>query len=723
MYRTVQRCLLLFCFNLIWLTVCAQSNGAKINLGLARKLSASADGKAVTVLVKGDPAIVRSYVLSHGGRFQSAAGDISCVQLPIDRIEGMARLAPVKRIEAYSGRMVPLNDTMRYLCRVDEVHQGMAPLTQAYDGAGVIMGYIDSGIDLSHPDFLDSLGQTRVQWLWDTKLPVSSNTPQPYGYGQEWDKAGINAGLATAHTGQDEYGHGCYVSGIGSGDGSSVADFQGVAPKSELIVVNYDFTAQDTLPRVAHAVEYIFNKAAQLGKPCVINASLGDYYGSHDGRDLQSQYIRNLIIAQPGRTLVAAAGNVGVVYPFHVRSTTTVGDTSFTWFKYNSDIPGAYCQIFADTADFNNVSFAIGADKVTPDFSFRGRTAFRTIQNTLGLVNLDLDQGGNRIGRIQLYGAIHDGVYSLEVYVIPDSTTYHWRFETTGNGFFDSWTFDWVFQNLPAPSLFPDIVNYNPPDTTQSIVSGFACLDEVITVGNYYNTDRHIDVNGTLQISPNDRPRQLAENSSRGPTRDGRIKPDICAPGHHILSTGVLSLIPGMIAAQPWKVAQGGYHVTGGGTSASAPVVAGIAALYLQKNPNATFQDVKDAILGCTMIDSFTWGPYPNPAWGYGKVDAFGVMTACGTVGLNETANGRNNLMVYPNPADGFITLALESATPISGGYVQLFDLTGREVTAPERICSSSVRLSVQELPAGYYFVQWTELTGRAYRKPLVIRH
>ncbi|MFN8181509.1 MAG: S8/S53 family peptidase [Bacteroidia bacterium] len=700
----------------------AQVPEAKLNLGLARKVATAEHSATITVLVKGDPAAIRTYTETHGGHFKNSAGDIAWIETPLNSIAGLTRLSAVKRIEAYSGRMRTMNDTMRYLCRVDEVHQGISPLSQAYDGSGVIIGYIDSGIDLAHPDFQDSLGLSRVLWLWDTKLPVSSNTPQPYGYGQEWDKAGIDAGLATAHNGQDEYGHGCYVAGIGSGDGSSVGHFQGVAPKSDIIVVNYDFTAQDTLPRVAHAVEYIFNKAALLGKPCVINASLGDYYGSHDGRDLQSQYIRNLIIAQPGRALVAAAGNVGIVYPFHVGTTTTAGDTSFSWFKYNSGIPGAYCQIFADTADFNNISFAIGADKVTPDFSFRGRTAFRNIQNTLGLVNLNLVNGGNRIGRIQLYGSESDGVYSLEVYVIPDSTTYHWRFETTGNGHFDSWTFDWVFQNLPAPGVFPDIVNYNPPDTNQSIVSGFACLDEVLTVGNYYNTDRHIDYNGTLQVSPGDRPRQLAENSSRGPTRDGRIKPDICAPGHHILSTGVTTLIPGMIAAQPWKVAPGGYHVTGGGTSASAPVVAGVAALYLQKNPGATYQDIKDAILGCAMTDSLTWGPYPNAAWGFGKVDAFGVMTACGAVGLSDEPTRDNALLVYPNPADGFVTVQIADPSYAGKGRIRIFDISGRLVLEPAMV-QGVFKFSTENFPSGSYLIQFTDDAGNTSRQPLIIRH
>ncbi len=689
---------------------------ASVNLSLRQKInSAKVSGNnVIDVLIKGDVTQISDFIATQNGKVIGNSGKIVSARLTINTIAQLVEKPFVNIIEANFHHVQTLNDTMRMLTRVDEVHTGQTPLAQSFDGTGVLMGIIDSGIDINHLDFKDSTGTTRIKWLWDMTKPIAANTPQPYGYGQEWSEADIMAGLANSHTGEDQYGHGTYVTGIAAGNGSAVGHFQGVAPKADLIIVGYDFVSVDNTPRLAHAVEYIFTKAQQLNKPCVINASLGDYYGSHDGQDLESQYISNLIDAQSGRIIVAAAGNVGVLYPFHVGRNSVAGDTVFTWFKYNSGIPGAYIQIFADTAQFNQIQFAIGADKISPYYDFRGSTSFINVTPTINtFVTRNLIVNTKRIGIIQMYTSLNAGVYQLEVYVVPDSTAYNWRFITTGPGRYDSWTFDYEWQNLPSTSTFPDMVHYWAPDTTQSIVSGMACLDNVITVGNYYNTDRHIDYNGTLQITATDLPRQLAENSSRGPTRDNRIKPEVAAPGHHIISTGVMTLMPGLIGAQPYKVAPGGLHQTGGGTSASAPVVAGIAALFLQQNPTASWSDFKSSIENCAAHDSLTWGPYPNNGWGYGRADAFSTLTNCGNVSVFDL---EENLSVhlYPNPTSTEFSLLINE--DITNPKVMITDLLGKKVKEVILKGRHSI-VSVQELNAGFYFVKIESLKGSCIKR------
>lgn len=679
----------------------------RMNLALHRAiLSDSSSARIIDVLVQGDPSAIRGWSEIAGTQFIRNAGTICWLRIPQNKLAALHENNFVQRIEAFPMNVSVLNDTMRSLTRADWAHQGIW-LPQSYKGNGVLMGYIDSGIDFSHPDFKDSMGNTRVRWIWDMTLPVSSNTPQPYGYGQEWNNTEIDAGAAAAHTGQQEYGHGTYVTGIGSGNGRALGHFQGVAPESELIIVNYNFQANDTVPRYAHAVDYIFSKATQLGKPCVINASLGDYYGSHDGRDLQSQFISNLIDQQPGRILVAAAGNAGIDNKIHVGRSLSAGDTAFTWFKYNSGFGGAYAQIFADSAEMVGLRFSIGVDKVTPYYQPRVTLGWRNITNVLSgvVTNLAL-VNGNRIGVVQMLGTNLGGVYMLEVFVVPDSIDYNWRLSLTGNGHYDGWNFDWVSQNLPTSSVFPPIVNYQAPDTLQSIVSGFACLNNVITVGNYFNTDRHIDVNNTLQISPNDKPLQLATNSSRGPTRDGRLKPEICAPGHHILSTGVLATMPAMIASTPWKVAAGGYHITGGGTSASTPVVAGIAALYLQQNPNAYWYQFKDALTLCAATDQYVWGPLPNPAWGYGKADAIGTLF-CSVTSTNSLDESAEKVAVYPNPA----STVLNIQTSWTFEQIDLLSSEGKLV-ATYSYDAALNGLHIADLPNGLYFVRIVDKNG-----------
>src|SRR6185436_15270174 len=108
-----------------------------------------------------------------------------------------------------------------------------------------------------------------------------------------------------------------------------------------------------------------------------------------------------------------------------------------------------------------------------------------------------------------------------------------------------------------------------------------------------------------------------------------------CSSTCHVISS-FSNFITGLLSSPDrYKVAEGGYHMTGGGTSAAAPVVAGIAALYLEENPGADWQDVKNALTTCSFNDSFMWGPYPNNAWGFGKVNAFDAMTTCATTSVN----------------------------------------------------------------------------------------
>src|SRR5690606_926764 len=156
----------------------------------------------------------------------------------------------------------------------------------AYNGEGILMGIIDTGVDFNHADFKDSLGNTRIKYLWDQKPTSGSTVPSPFGYGIEWTETQINMAQCT-QSDMAYYGHGTGVAGIAAGNGLASGHHQGPASKSDLIVVALDFNK--TGPTIADAVQYIFDKAIQIGKPCVINASLGDYYGSHDATDLQTQ--------------------------------------------------------------------------------------------------------------------------------------------------------------------------------------------------------------------------------------------------------------------------------------------------------------------------------------------------------------------------------------------------------------------------------------------------
>ena len=647
-----------------------------------------------SVLVKGDVSLIRTIVERNGGTFRYSAGNIASVAIDRTTLKILASNPSVKRIEARSADYQMLNDTMLYCNNVVPVHTGQAPLPQAYDGSGVVMGIIDSGIDFTHPDFQDSSGNTRIKYLWDQNLANATNTPQPYNYGQEWDNLAIDSGAAAAHTDLAHWGHGTHVTGIAAGDGSAVNNFKGVAPASDIVLVALDFSGPGQ--RTADAVDYIYAKAQAMGKPCVINASVGDYLGSHDGLDLEAQMIDNLITAQNGRAMVAAVGNAGSI-PFHLGYQVS-SDTSFTWFQYSSSL---YFQIWADTADFNDVQVSIGADNTSP-LDFRGNIPFSNIASHLNvLVNDTLYNGSDRIGVVQSYGELIGGTYSLEFNIIPDSTSYLWRLMTTGSGKFDVWSFNMISSGLPTAAAYPDMIYYKMPDTMQTMVSSFQCLDNVITVGNYSNRNQHLDYNSNLNVDTTITPGGLFYTSSSGPTRDGRVKPDIAASGAYTISCAVLAMVPNFIANAPQVLAQGGYHVTGGGSSAASPIVAGIAALYLQANPNATYAQVGDAIRNCARQDQFTGSNLPNYAWGYGKADAFQAIAGC-TTSIEENENS-SSLLLYPNPSeeDVMVDIALPASAQ---GTFTIYNAIGKCVRTYEIKESKSLRISRKELGAGVYF-------------------
>jgi hypothetical protein len=104
------------------------------------------------------------------------------------------------------------------------------------------------------------------------------------------------------------------------------------------------------------------------------------------------------------------------------------------------------------------------------------------------------------------------------------------------------------------------------------------------------------------------------------------------APGSTIVCTGDPNFIALAVSAQNRvKVSITQKHIRNGGTSMASPIVAGIAALYLQQHPNASYQEVKDVLIATAVKDNFT-GPTANNEYGNGKVNAFRALAYTGIV-------------------------------------------------------------------------------------------
>ena len=672
------------------------------------------------ILIEGNISTIKQLVKENGGTFKYSYGNIAAIVIPVSALPAFNSNKEVIRMEGAPQHYVPCNDTMRKRNSIVQVQQGKFPLTQKYNGKGIVIGFVDTGIDYKHPDFIDSTGHSRVKYYWDQNQPIGIFTPLPYGYGQAWTEAEIDADLANDTSSYDDYSHGSNVAGVACSNGRANGLEEGGCPSSDIVFValNFNGPASD----LTDAINYIYTVADSLNEPCVLNASLGSYDGSHDGLDLQALMIDSMILAkQPGRVFVAAAGNAGGI-PFHLHdSLPNATDSTCTWFSYDAGNGNVDIQLFANVADFNNINFAIECDKVTPgSYSTRARTIFSNISAHLAHIDSTylVNAAHDTIAKVKYYAQIYyPGNYSMEYVITTDSTSsaYNWMLITKGQGRFDSWdwysTVDIVDTSgfLLNQTKYPEMQHYVMPDVNQTICSSFQCSSDVITVANYNNRACYEDsqLRDTCYAKV---PGALAPSSSWGPTRNYTlIKPDIGGAGAVIMSALATDWQAAYLSGAPTACDPGGWHEEDGGTSLASPGVAAVAALYLEKNPTVKNHEVWYAITHCDSVDGFT-GACPNYKFGYGKVNAFKALTQCSPpAAVPEVAEPANVaiLKAYPNPVISSTTVEYDFSgiRNFTQAQIEFYDVLGKKVkTVLLSSNSGTVNITKNTLSSGMYF-------------------
>jgi hypothetical protein len=493
------------------------------------------------------------------------------------------------------------------------------------DGTGVIVGVVDQGgLDFTLDDFRDGNGNTRIAFLWDQGLTAQGNERRPVGFndGVQYEADDINNALAVLAQGNDPFqvvrhqahdaSHATHVAGIAAGNGRSqgvgfnAGQYIGTAPGARIIYVetkkkqpNDPLTSSD---RVVEAITYIFRKAAELGKPCVVNVSLGHNGGSHEGESIVERTIDRLL-EDPGRVLVKSAGNEA------------------DWQTHAGDrIPSRGVSRTLNWIVGGGLKGPPGRDS-TPNeievwYSSRDRFEVRVHhpngpQTTWVAPGNELNTAlSSDVIKIRserfhpLNGAarifIHADRGRGNIYL----TSGRWQVELRGqevrDGSFDAW----IEVDVRDPqNNFAD-QSYFSEDCTvrEKSLSPPGTIRRGIAVGNY-------ELNAN-PIRPN-------PSSSWGPTRDGRHKPDLVAPGTDITSTGARGNTPVSFGS----TAQYPIRVTKTGTSVSAPHVAGICAQLLQIDGQMTAPQIR-AVLVATAKPPPGAGAAFDDAWGYGRVDA-----------------------------------------------------------------------------------------------------
>jgi len=561
----------------------------------------------------------------------------------------------------------------------DRVHDGEI-LNVPYQGRGVVIGIIDTGLDIFHPDFRDPLddGFSRVLSMWDVRLDPEGGESHPDGfdYGVEYTRDDINRELRgetqDAIRSKDVNGHGTHVAGIAGGNGEqSFGRFKGVAPKAELVIVS--FTDGSFFPaEVVDAMSYIFNKADELGMPAVVNLSIGGHGGAHDGTGGHEQAIAQYS-QHSGRAISVAAGNSGA-NDIHYGSSLAASEvTEFTlqipsydpdpsdddyvfkmlWYESDESI-----EVTVTSPNGHSASAASGDSVyvVTPDGSIELDTANDFMnQKNARLFIIDIHTAELLDGTPAIVPPASGG-WNISVRNVSDATS------ATFNSWIVSQSMDWPWLD---PSTGRDYT-VTMPGTSEG----------AITAGSFVSRNQWTARDGsTYSLVGQPALGSLSSFSGGGPTRDGRIKPDITLPGQIV---GSAESGPALDAGnyQSALLLQEPRYVLLQGTSMATPHMAGVAALIFEANPTLTGREIMEIMHESGQSDSNT-GNVPNNAWGFGKADAFEMFNFFDpTEGIPDEFYLYQN---YPNPFNQVTRIRFTIPEP-TYGKLAVYDILGRQV-------------------------------------------
>ena len=470
------------------------------------------------------------------------------------------------------------------------VNQGKAasciPAVQnaRYDlyGDGVLVALLDSGVDYAHPDFRNEDGTTRILALWDQTIP--GRPPEGYRIGTEYTQQEINEALA-ADTESARYalvpsrdvsGHGTRVLGIAAGNGrASGGRYRGIASRSPILAVKLGMPREEGFPRTTElmqGLDYCIRKALELRLPVVVNISIGNTYGAHDGTSLLETYIadianvwKSVICIGTGNEGYAAGHAAGILQE---RTTETV---ELAVGEYETAFSIQIWKSYLDEVDITLIS--PGGRRAGP------------IQKLLGAQRFVLEE----TEILLYYGEPSPYSQSQEIYLdlLPRGDyvdTGIWTLELAAGEIRDGHYHIW----LPSSAALNGGTRFlrASADTTLTIPS---TARRIAAIGAY-----------------DSRTLTYADFSGRGGTCDLREKPVLVAPGVRILTT-----------------APGGTYAEVTGTSFATPFATGAAALLLQwgivdGNDPYLYGEKAIAFLKKGTRPLPAYAEYPNPEVGWG---------------------------------------------------------------------------------------------------------
>lgn len=585
------------------------------------------DDRLLTAFVRIDgnaAEVLRQY----GCKELARVGDISIAAIPLSKLGTLSCGRQVKRIE--TGRRCSIQmDTTRIVVNAEKVYTGEG-LSQSYTGCGVVVGVQDIGFDLTHPNFYSAdMSKYRIKALWDQLSRDTIGSTLYVGR----DYVGREALLKLEHPIDGEtQTHGTHTAGIAAGSGAegngAVSPYRGMACDADLVLVDnaadnaslidprdyYKFTyATDAL-----GFKYIFDYAERMHQPCVINFSEGSSQDFHGYDQLYYELLAKLI--GPGRIIVSSAGNDGA-------------RNSYIHKSIGKERAGAFIM-------GNEKRFSCTA-KSKQTFTFR--------------VSVYDNVASPQIVDISTVNVCNAQDSLLTDSLLVGGKKYKWRVLAYPNSY-DARETAYDFQ-ISSPSKLGDspqvslqvmgrdadielyrMSGYMFPHALDPVLDAGDCRytifspsssPDVICVGSTSYRTQFVNYLGEKKVYDSGQKGIRSSFSAMGPTLDGRIKPDVMAPGQNIISsysTFFINNPKNVNASVKSDVRHFEYNGrtyawnANAGTSMSAPVVTGAIALWLQADPTLTPADCLE-IFAKTCSHYDTSLSYPNNLYGYGQID------------------------------------------------------------------------------------------------------
>ena len=524
-------------------------------------LAASNDTEVEVSIISGSsPEEISQIVENLGGKYTDLGYGYGIVLIPIENLTALATSPKIQYIELPKSLYTNDYESNRASC-ITQIN------SSNLKGQGVLIGFIDTGIDYTHPAFRNADGTTRIEYIYDLDQG-----------GKVYTKEQINEALKSSDpysivSSTDVTGHGTHVVGIACAGGNIDTKYYGVAPESSIAMVKVARSRFALSTQIMRGIKFLIDKGKELNMPLAINMSLSTNDGAHNGSSLLEQYI-STVSATQRVTIVIAAGNEGEA-AHHVGG--TLEDINEVYFNISSDESIVVINLYKSLLPDVSIELLCPGGFSTGEIILKEGFNEGTIGNSRYSIYLTGPKPFDVSGEIGIM------LTGINEFVSPGQWKITLRKVNEYDGKFDMWLP--ISEGLNINTKFLNPVAYNT-------IGIPATVRNVISVGSY---------NYLVNI--------ISPFSGRGEMYNGQyIKPDIVAPGE-----GIYSTIPN----------RGFDKKTG--TSMAAPQVTGAAALMMQWGVvNGNDPYLYGERLKYFLIIGSKKGrgdiQYPDAAWGYGEL-------------------------------------------------------------------------------------------------------